>query len=110
MLYNTETKNIKITLNDISDSISYNMMSAIYSKQYSSLNIIECLDSENDHKSLHLKADLEFQNYVDNEFDVSIEEIEQKINTNNILSIEQKQILKRLIIKYKPVFLKKNKR
>ena len=73
-------------------------MSAIESKQYSSLNIIECLDGENDHKSLHSKADLEFQDYVDNEFDVSIEEIEQKINTSDILSIEQKQILERLII------------
>ena len=40
-------------------------------------------------------------------FDVSIEVIEQKINTSDILSIEQKKILKRLIIKYKPVFLKK---
>ena len=73
-------------------------MSAIESKQYSSLNIIECLDGENDHKSLHSKADLEFHDYVDNEFDVSIEEIEQKINTSDILSIEQKQILERLII------------
>ena len=42
--------------------------------------------------------DLEFQDYVDNEFDVSIEEIEQKINTSDILSIEQKQILKKFII------------
>ena len=71
------------------------------------MNIIECLDGDNDHKSLHSKADIEFQDYVDNEFDVSIEEIGQKINTSDILSIKQKQILKRLIIKYKPVFLKK---
>ena len=107
MLIDTVAKNIKITVNDISDSISYNIMSAIESKQYSSLNIIECLDGKNGHKSLHSKADLEFQDYVDNEFDISIEEIEQKINTSDILSIEQKQILKRLIIKYKPLFLKK---
>ena len=53
-------------------------MSVIDAKQYSSLNIIECLDGENDHISLHSKADLEFQDYVDDEFDVSIEEIEQK--------------------------------
>ena len=72
-----------------------------------SLKIIECIDGENDQKSLHSQADLEFQNYVDNEFDVSIEEIEQKINTSYILFVEQKQILKRWIIKYKPVFLKK---
>ena len=71
-----------------------------------SLNIMECIDGENDQKSLHSQADLEFQNYVDNEFDVSIEEIELKINTSYILFVEQKQILKRLIIKYKPVFLK----
>ena len=81
-------------------------MNFIESKQYLSLNIIECLDGENDHISLHSKADLEFQDYVDNEFDVSIEEVEQKINTSDILYIEQKQILKRLIFKYKPVFLK----
>ena len=97
-----------ITVNDISDSILYNMMSAIESKQYSSLNIIECLDGENDHKSLHSKANLEFEDYVDNEFNVSIEEIEQKINTSDILSIIQKHILKRLIIKYKLVFRKKS--
>ena len=107
MIINTEAKNIKITVNDKSESISYSMMSAIESKQYSSLNIIECLDGENDLKSLHSKADLYFQDYVDNQFDVSIEEIEQKVNTSDILSIEQKQILKRLIIKYIPVFLKK---
>ena len=82
-------------------------MNFIETKQYSSLNIIECLNGENDHISLHSKADLKFQDYVENEFDVSIEEIEQKIDTSDILSIEQKQILKRLIIKYKPVFLKK---
>ena len=74
---------------------------------YSSLNIIECLEGENDQKSLHSQADLEFQDYADNEFDVSIEEIEPKINTSYILSIEQKQMLKRSIIKYKPVSLKK---
>ena len=82
-------------------------MSDIKSKQYSFLNIIECLDGKNDLKSLHSKVDLEFQDYIDNEIDVSIEEIEQKINTSDILSIEQKEILKRLIIKHKPVFLKK---
>ena len=164
-LFNTEAKIIKITVNDISDWISYNMMKAIESNQYSSLNIIECLDGENDQKSSHLKADfeiqdnvnnkfdvsieeieqktlnimkclggendqksshlslniiecidcendekslhsqadVEFQNYVDNELDVSIEEIEPKINTSYILFIEQKQILKRSMIKYKPV-------
>ena len=59
-------------------------------RQYSSLNIIECLDGENDHISLQSRANLDFQDYVDNEFDVSIEEIEQKINRSDILSIEQK--------------------
>ena len=34
MLINTEAKNIKMTVNDISDSISYNMMNASESKQY----------------------------------------------------------------------------
>ena len=166
---NTEAKIIKVMVNDISDSISYNMINAIESKQYSSLNIIECLDGENDQKSSHSKTDfeiqdnvnnkfdvsieeieqktlnimkcidgendqksshlslniiecidgendqkslqsqtdLEFQNYVDNEFDVTIEEIEPKINTSYILFVEQKQIFKRSIIKYNPVSLKK---
>ena len=90
ILINTEAKNIKVTVNDISESISYNMMSFIESKQYSSLNIIECLDGENDQKSLHSQVNSEFQDYVDNEFDVSIEEVEQKINTSDILYIEQK--------------------
>ena len=71
------------------------------------MNIIECLDGENDQKSLHSQANFEFQDYVDNESDISIEEVEQKINTSDILYIKQKQILKRLIIKYKPIFLKK---
>ena len=71
------------------------------------MNIIECIDGGNDQKSLHSQVDLEFQNYVDNEFDVSIEEIEPKINKSYILFVEQKQILKRSIIKCKPVFLKK---
>ena len=71
------------------------------------MNIIVCIDGENDQKSLHSQADLEFQNYVDNEFDVPIEEIEPKINKSYILFVEQKQILKRSIIKYKPVSLKK---
>ena len=101
MVINTEAKNIKITVNDKSESISCNMTSAIESKQYSSLNIIEFLDGENDRKSLHSKANLDFQDYVDNEFDVSIEEIKQKVNTSDMLSIEQKQILKRLIINLK---------
>ena len=48
MVINTEAKNIKITVNDISDSISYNIINAIESKQYSFLNIIGCLDGEND--------------------------------------------------------------
>ena len=60
MSINTEPKNIKINVNIISDLISYNMMSFIESKQYSSLNIIVCLDGENDQKSLHSQADLEF--------------------------------------------------
>ena len=68
---------------------------------------MKCLNGENDQKSLHSQADLGFQNYVDNEFDVSIEEIEPKINKSYILFVEQKQILKRSIIKYKPVSLKK---
>ena len=72
-----------------------------------SLNIIECIDGENDQKSLHSQAYLKFQNYVDNQFDVSIEEIEPKINKSYILFVEQQQILKRSIIKYKPVSLKK---
>ena len=72
-----------------------------------SLNIIECIDGENDQKSLHSQVDLEFQSYVDNEFDVFIEEIEPKMNKSHILFVEQKQILKRSIIKYKPVSLKK---
>ena len=80
---NTEAKIIKMTVNDTSDSISYNMINAIESKQYSSLNIIECLDGENDQKSLHSKTDFEIQNNVNNKFDVSIEEIEQK--TLNIM-------------------------
>ena len=42
------------------DPISYNMISVIDAKQYTSLNIIECLDGKNDQKSLHSKADLEF--------------------------------------------------
>ena len=37
---------------------------------------------------------IEFQDYVDNEFDVSIEEIEQKINTSDMLFIEQKHLEK----------------
>ena len=78
-----------------------NIMSFIELKQYSSLNIIESLDGENNQKSSHSKTNLEFQDYLNNEFDVSIEEIEQKINTTDILYIEQKQILKRLIIKNK---------
>ena len=45
-LINTEEKTIKITVNDISDSISYNMINAIESEEYSSLNIIECLDTK----------------------------------------------------------------
>ena len=83
------------------------MMSFIESKQYSSLNIIECLDGENDQKLSYTKTDFEIQDNVNNKFDVSIEEIEPKINANYILFIEQKQILKRSIIKYKPVSLKK---
>ena len=71
MIINTEAKEIKITVNN-------NNL-----KQYSSLNIIECLDGENDHISFHSRANLEFQNYVDNEFDVSIEEIEQNVNTSD---------------------------
>ena len=55
-----------------------------------SLNIIECIDGENDQKSLHSQVDLEFQNYVDNEFNVSVEEIEPKINTSYISFVEQK--------------------
>ena len=70
-------------------------------------HILKCIDGKNDQKSLHSQADLEFQNYVDNEFDVSIEEIEPKINTSYISFEEQKQILKRSITKYKPVSLKK---
>ena len=107
MVINTEAKNINFTVNDISDSISYNMINAIKSKQYSSLNIIGCRDGENDQKSLHSQAGLEFQNYINNEFDVFIEEIEPKINTSYISFVEQKQILIRSIIKYKPVSLKK---
>ena len=60
-LINTEAKIIKITVNDISDSISYNMMNAIESKRYSSLDIIECLDGGNDQKSSHSKTDFEIQ-------------------------------------------------
>ena len=107
MSINTEAKSIKITVNDKSESISYNMMSVTDAKQYSSLNIIDCLDGENDQKSLHSKAYLEFQDYIDNEFDVFIEEIKQKINKSDILYFKRKQILKRLMIKYKPEFLKK---
>ena len=70
------------------------------------MNIIDCIDGENDQKSLHSQADLEFQGYVDNEFDDSIEEIEPKINASYILFVEQKQIFKRSIIKYKHVSLK----
>ena len=92
-----KTLNIMKCLNDENDQKSSHL----------SLNIIECIDGENNQKSLHSQADLEFQNYVDNEFDVSIEEIEPTINISYILFVEQKQILKRLIIKYKPVFLKK---
>ena len=80
---NTEAKIIKITVNDISDSISYNMINPIESKQYSSLNIIGCLDGENDQKSSHSKTDFEIQDNVNNKFDVSIEGIEQK--TLNIM-------------------------
>ena len=47
-LINTEA--IKITVNDISDSISYNMINAIELKQYSPLNILRCRDGENDQK------------------------------------------------------------
>ena len=82
-LINIEAKIIKITVNDISDSISYNMINAIESKQYSSLNIIECLDGENYQKSSHSKTDFEIQDNVNNKFDVSIEGIEQK--TLNIM-------------------------
>ena len=89
MIINTQAKNITITVNDKSESISYNMMCAIEPK-HSSLNIIECLDGENDLKSLHSKANLDFQDYVVNEFDVSIQVIEQKVNTSDILSIKQK--------------------
>ena len=65
------------------------MMSFIESKQYSSLNIIECLDGENDHISLHSKTNFQFQDYVVKEFDVSIEEIEQKtLNINECLDGE----------------------
>ena len=58
-------------------------MNAIESKQYSSLNIIECLDCENDQKSSHSKTDFEIQDNVNNKFDVSIEETEQ--TTLNIM-------------------------
>ena len=64
MIINTEAKEIKITVNDISDSISYNKINAIESKQYSSLNIIECLDGENDQKSSHSKTDFQIQDNV----------------------------------------------
>ena len=82
-IINTEAKNIKITVNDISDSISYNMINSIDSKQYLFLNIIRCLDGENDQKSSHSKTDFEIQDNVNNKFDVSIEEIERK--TLNIM-------------------------
>ena len=75
-LINTVAKIIKITVNDISDSISYNKINAIESKQYSSLNIIECIDGENYQESSHSKTDFEIQDNVNNKFDVSIEEIE----------------------------------
>ena len=89
MLINTEAKNIKITVNDISDTIQYNMMSFIESKQYSSLNSIECLDGENDHISLRSKTNFEFQDCGVKKFDVSIEEIEQEtLNINECLDGE----------------------
>ena len=82
-LINTEAKIIKITVNDISNSRSYNMMNAIESKQYSSLNIIEYPDGENDQKSSHSKTGFVIQDNINIKFDVSIEEIEQK--TLNIM-------------------------
>ena len=48
------------------------------------MNIIECLDGENDKRSSHSKADFEIQDNVNNKFDVSIEEIEQKKNREDI--------------------------
>ena len=95
-LINTEAKTIKTTVNDISDSISYKMTNAVKLKQktlnirecldgendqkssHSPLIVIECVDGENDHKSSHSRTDFEIQNYINNKFDVSIEEIEQK--------------------------------
>ena len=91
---------------EIQDNVNNKYDVSIEEIEQKTLNIMECLDGENDQKSLHSQVDLEFQNYVDNEFDVSIEEIEPKINRSHILSIEQKQILRRSIIKYKPVSLK----
>ena len=91
-LINTEAKIIKTTVNDISDSTSYNMTNAVKLKQYSPLNIIECDDGKNDHKSSHSRTDFEIQNYINNKFDVSIEEIEQKtLNIRECLDGENDQ-------------------
>ena len=66
-------------------------MNASESKQYSPLNIIESLDGDNDHKSLHSKADLEFQDYVDTEFVTSE-------NTTRLGSLTQLRVMLFLVV------------
>ena len=105
MLIDTRNEKILFTINEHYAQISFKKTD-VGSKEHMSLRIEDSSDDEYDPQINHQTSREDVYEY-DQSYDISAEEIDEKVNSCPNLSHSQREKIKHLIMRYKEVFQKR---